>query len=132
MHDDAELVLAVVANTTYLIEAWLQFTTGASTTQTPKTTSPSRRPQPSNSPSWPYRRSHHDNRDAVRRLGARDYAETAITRGIIASNTGTIHVRGVLITGANAGNLQLQWAQGTTTGGTPTVRKAGAFSVRRD
>jgi hypothetical protein len=60
-------------------------------------------------------------------VGQETTPTTAFTRGVTASATCSVLIRGYLIVAGTAGSLQLQWAQGTTTGGTPTVRKAGSF-----
>jgi len=131
IQDDNELSLAVEANSVYRVFGRLMFTTGTSTTPDAKFgfTYPSGATASLNRISlvttattaaevnWGTR--HQESSPS-----------TALPLGVI--STGNIPVSpvivvGVLRVGANAGTLQLQWAQNTSTGGTPTVRKADSW-----
>lgn len=132
VHDDAELLFPVNANEVYIFEAFLMFTTGTSTTPDVKVgwTLPASATltevleglavaATSADGQWTYRAQYQNTTPVTARAtGVISTATEAVTPVII---------RGVIRISSTAGNIQLQWAQNTTTGGTPTVRKADSF-----
>lgn len=128
LHNDPELVFAVEANATYVIEAWLQFTSGASSTPDVRvgwTMPASATVQQS---VFGVQTGATSSTSVVfGSTGQETTPTTTFSRGVIASTSTGVWIRGTLITAGTSGNLQLQFAQDVTTGGTPTVRKAGSF-----
>lgn len=131
LQNDDELSLSVTSNAVYVLEALLMFTTGTSGTPDAKIgfTYPA-------SATVTYTRfGYVSTATATSDLtGVARYQEaspgTALGNGVISTSTSVVSphwLRGVVRTGANPGTLTLQWAQNTTTGGTPTVRKADSY-----
>jgi hypothetical protein len=131
LQDDDELFLSVEANTVYVLDALLLFTTGTSTTPDAKMgwTHPS-----GSTLTWS-RHSYITAATLTTEVSiAQRYQEASaastMTSGVISTATAVaspVWIRGVLRVGGTAGTLTLQWAQSTSTGGTPTVRKADSF-----
>ena len=130
LHNDPELLFAAVANAIYTFDLELQFTSGAS-----------------NTPDMKYAFTYPSGTLSFTSLGyvvgattvalsngyflgetADTSPSTTFPHGVLSSavtTSGTaLRVTGTLRMGVTGGNLQFQFAQNTTTGGTPTVRKA--------
>jgi hypothetical protein len=133
LQDDDELLFSVAANSVYYIEVIAWFTTGTSATPDVKTFW-----------TYPAAATLTETRDAyivgatvvteatlrTNRYQLASGSGVAVAGGVISTaQTGAspILLRAILRTGANAGTMQFQWAQNTSTGGTPTVRKADSF-----
>lgn len=128
--NDAELFFAVGASQIYLIEVNLLFTTGTSTT-----------PDAQYAFTFPTGGTL-SGQELVLPPGA-TASNAANIVGIIQTASGTVLALGVISTatipatpavfagilrlGANAGTLNLQWAQNSTTAGTPTVRNKDSW-----
>jgi hypothetical protein len=128
--DDDELFAAVVSGGVYIIELGLIFTSGASNTPDAKIqfTFPSG--------TLTFHRFGYvvgatgtDNLTSIIRYQEAS-PTTSMANGVITSATVTgspLWIRGVLRVGGSGGTLRLQWAQNTSTAGTPTVRKADSM-----
>lgn len=131
LHNDAELLFSVVANGVWVVELFLLFTSGASNVPDVKVAF-----------TYPASATLSGNAFGIATgsttiTSFQISAGTAIATptnfgsfGVLTSATSgatPLYITFTLRTGATAGTLQLQWAQNTTTGGTPTVRKADSW-----
>lgn len=128
VHSDAELLFSVDASTTYLFRLVLFFNTGTS-----------------NTPDAKYRFTLPASATLTQGGMALTVAATTtattyqigeyrattptaeIAMGVLTTATQQVSsatVHGTIVVAGTSGTVQLQWAQNTTTGGTPTVRKA--------
>jgi hypothetical protein len=132
LHNDADLKFDVEANAVYLVEVSVGFMTGASNTPDAKT-------------GWTLPAGATLTEMGIG-LGdtvtvasgfsmASRYQNSSPTTpsawGVLSTATlvgGSWFIGKIIVrTGGTAGTVQLQWAQNTTTGGTPTVRKADSW-----
>ncbi|HVJ72021.1 MAG TPA: hypothetical protein VM531_11050 [Sphingomicrobium sp.] len=130
VHNDPELAFSVSASTTYLFELTLLFNTGTSNTPDAKYlfTLPA---SATLTQSGTALITVTNVTTALYQIG--EYAATtptaAIAIGVLTTATQQVtsaQVVGVVNVAGTAGTVQVQWAQNTTTGGTPTVRRAGS------
>ncbi|HTS10084.1 MAG TPA: hypothetical protein VMP68_31260 [Candidatus Eisenbacteria bacterium] len=130
--DDADLTLAVEANATYYIEFSVRF--GASTTELIKTAwNTPTGASGSRTVLGPASNATNTSADQITmRAGGHAFA-TAIVYGTRNGTTvasGALEY-GVILTGATAGNVTLQWAQSTSgTGGTVVFAQSYAMAKR--
>lgn len=128
LHNDPELLIAIGANEVGIFDVFIGFTTGTSTTPDAQVafTIPSGATM-----TWGMTSLATGATTATpgTMLGT-TAAATGVGVGVLSTATIPISIAryyGTVRNGATPGNLQLQWAQNTTTGGTPTVRQINSW-----
>lgn len=124
--DDSELTLALAANTKYIIEVDIYFSTASTPDIKFRHTGPA-------SPTIVHLERWHIVGGGSAFAGVTvDTAYSASDIAIDGSGAaGVLHIRGVIHNGANAGTFAIQWAQNTSNGTAATVRAGSQIRYRK-
>lgn len=132
LHNDTELFFSVEASSVYVFEMVIWANTGTSTTPDFKWTFTFPASATLTDGGWfmPSTATTTVTPNMTGQVVQGTTPNGGSTAGVVSNATivmSPIFMRGVLRTGATAGTFRLQWAQGTTTGGTPTVRNKDSY-----
>lgn len=130
LQDDDELFFSVDANSIYIIEGLLFFSTGALSTVDAQCEFTFPAAATVSFLAEALALNQVSSQTAYLEYNRFELASGAVTNwgvGVVANLPCATKFRAILRTGANSGTFRLQWAQNITTGGTPAIREKDSY-----